>query len=509
MLRPVPLVPVREQERQARRLAPLRERRRDELVDHDLGPVCEVAVLRLPEDERLGRGGRVAVLETETRILGERRVEHLEGRVRFVEMLHRRERLSGVHVVEHEVALGKRAALRILAGQPHGDPVDEQRGVGERFSLTPVDATFGDRSAAPLELARELRVNGEVVGRAQQLVVQLDQPVGRDSGRDLGCRRTRDLTVRIDLRSACQRGTQTLVRRAKRHFDLCDELVGFLRREDSLGDQLLLVELAHARMRVDLLDHQRLGVGRFVLLVVTEPAVADEVDHDVLSEPLPVRQREPDGCDRRLGVVGVDVHDRHVEALGQVGGVARRPALVRVGREADLVVRDQMDGAARRVALEIVQVQRFRDDPLPGERRIPVEQDGQRDRRIMCAVSGRAIGLLGSCSPLDDRIDRFEMARIRHQAHADLAVLRLARAMRGEVVLDVAGAAFRVGGDGVDRPLAFELAQDVLVGHPDRVREHVQAATVGHPHHDLVSARLRRELDRLVEHRDHHVETLE
>ena len=78
-----------------------------------------------------------------------------------------------------------------------------------------------------------------------------------------------------------------------------------------------------------------------------------------------------------------------------------------------------------------------------------------------------------------------------------------------KVVLDVARAAFRVGGDGLDRPLAFELAQDVLVRHPDRVREHVQPAAVSHAHHDLVRSRLRRELDRVVEHRDHHVEPLE
>ena len=101
------------------------------------------------------------------------------------------------------------------------------------------------------------------------------------------------------------------------------------------------------------------------------------------------------------------------------------------------------------------------------------------------------------------------MARVRDEAHADLAAARRARARCGEVVLDVAGAAFGVGGDGVDRPLALELAQDVLVRHADRVREHVEAAAVRHAHHDLVRAGLGSELDRLVEHRDHHVEALE
>src|SRR5262249_4350144 len=68
----VALVTVWKQQRQPSRLAPLRQARDDELVDHDLGAVDEVAELRLPEDERLGRGDRVAVLEAETRVLRQR-----------------------------------------------------------------------------------------------------------------------------------------------------------------------------------------------------------------------------------------------------------------------------------------------------------------------------------------------------------------------------------------------------------------------------------------------------
>ena len=77
------------------------------------------------------------------------------------------------------------------------------------------------------------------------------------------------------------------------------------------------------------------------------------------------------------------------------------------------------------------------------------------------------------------------------------------------MVLDVAGAALGIGGDGLERPLALELAQDRLVRAAEHVREHVQPAAVRHAEHDLVAALLRGELDRLVEHRDHHVETLD
>ena len=80
---------------------------------------------------------------------------------------------------------------------------------------------------------------------------------------------------------------------------------------------------------------------------------------------------------------------------------------------------------------------------------------------------------------------------------------------RGEVVLDVARAALVVRDDGVDRALALELAQDRLVRAADRVDEHVQPPAMSHPDHDLVGACAGGDLDRLVEHRHHRVETLE
>ncbi len=91
------------------------------------------------------------------------------------------------------------AALRVLSGKPHGDAVDEQRRVRERLRLSPVDPAFDDRDASPLELARELRVDGEVAWDAQELLVQLDEALGGDGGGHLRCRRARDLAVVIEL----------------------------------------------------------------------------------------------------------------------------------------------------------------------------------------------------------------------------------------------------------------------------------------------------------------------
>ena len=91
----------------------------------------------------------------------------------------------------------------------------------------------------------------------------------------------------------------------------------------------------------------------------------------------------------------------------------------------------------------------------------------------------------------------------------DLARRRRPRPLRAEVVLDVAGAAFGVGDDSLQRALALELAQDRLVRAAEHVGEDVQPAAVRHAEHDLVRALLGGEPDRLVEHRHHHVEALD
>src|SRR5215471_20199172 len=72
VLRPVALVAVRQEQREPESLTPLRQAGDDELVEDDLRAVDEVAELRLPEDERLGSGDRVAVLEADGGVLGQR-----------------------------------------------------------------------------------------------------------------------------------------------------------------------------------------------------------------------------------------------------------------------------------------------------------------------------------------------------------------------------------------------------------------------------------------------------
>jgi len=62
---------MRQQQHQPAEALPLGLARADELVDDDLCAIGEVAVLRLPQHQRIRLGGGVTVLEAHHRFFGQ------------------------------------------------------------------------------------------------------------------------------------------------------------------------------------------------------------------------------------------------------------------------------------------------------------------------------------------------------------------------------------------------------------------------------------------------------
>ena len=272
---------------------------------------------------------------------------------------------------------------------------------------------------------------------------------------------------------------------------VADDLLGLLDRDVATTDEGLGVELAHRALLLDQVVHQRLGVRRVVALVVTATAVADQVDDDVAVERLPVLERQPGHPDARLGVVAVDVEDRRLDHPRDVGAVQRGPRRAGRGREADLVVDDQVHGAAGAVAAQLREVERLGDDSLAGERRVAVQQQ-RKDREGLALVEDV---LLRAGDALQDGVDGLEVARVRGERHLDvLAGAGREVALGAEVVLHVAGALDRARVD-----VALELAEDLVVGLADDVGQHVEPAAVGHADGDLVEPGLRCGLADLVD----------
>ena len=93
--------------------------------------------------------------------------------------------------------------------------------------------------------------------------------------------------------------------------------------DQPVGHQPIGVFLQRGLLALDVLVHLGVGEHGLVALVVTEAAVAEDVDDHVLVELLPELGRHLGGVDHRLGVVAVDVEDRRLDHQRDVGRVGR------------------------------------------------------------------------------------------------------------------------------------------------------------------------------------------
>ena len=130
------------------------------------------------------------------------------------------------------------------------------------------------------------------------------------------------------------------------------DLVGLVGGHFVVGEEALEVALAHGRALADALVHARLRERGLVALVVPVAPVAVEVDHDVAPERAAELHGQLDHLRDGLGILAVDVEDRDLQHLGDVGRVGGAAPLLGAGREAELVVDDDVERAPDLVACE-------------------------------------------------------------------------------------------------------------------------------------------------------------
>jgi hypothetical protein len=189
-------------------------------------------------------------------------------------------------------------------------------------------------------------------------------------------------------------------------------------------------------MRGDRLVHQRLGERRLVAFVVAVAAIAEHVDDDGLLEFLPELGRDLGGEDDGFRIVAVDVENRRLDHLGDIGRIRRRARITRICREADLVVEDEMHRAAGAVAAQAGETKAFRHHALPGERCIAMNE--QRHHHGAVFRRGAELILLGAHLAEHHRIDDFQMRRIGGERQMHLIGVELAVRRGAEVIFDVA-----------------------------------------------------------------------
>ncbi len=407
--------------------------------------------------------------------------------------------------------MAERAALDVLARQPDRRAVFEDGRERQLLGRRPVDRAFGgggEHLPAPLAAAIELPVHREALGHGQEALVQRLQAAERDGRLRLSGRSRRgNLGRRLD---EALLGIERVVHALHAVEPEVRERLRAPALDDAARFERPRPEIAHGRVLADLAIQHRLRERRLVALVVAVAPVADEIDQHVAAELHAVRERQPRGRHTRLRIVGVHVHDRNLEAAREAARVERAGRVRRIGREPDLIVRDDVDRAAGRVAVEPVKIQRLGHDALAGERRVAVDEDRQHRIRIEGRRPGLGrIGARRARHALEHGIDRLEMARVRRHRNHELDAFSAGNGpRRAKVVLDVAAPlnAF-VAELTADRIL--ELREDLVVGLAEHVRHHVQAPAMRHADERLPDAGLGRLGNHLVEDRHEHVEPLD
>lgn len=127
-------------------------------------------------------------------------------------------------------------------------------------------------------------------------------------------------------------------------------------------------------MVVDDFVHGGLGEAGLIELVVTETAVAVDIDDSVLLELLAVLDGDLGAVDDSLGVISVDVQHDGSAGLGDLRGVRRRSGVLGHGGETDLVVDDDVDRSSRRKVLKRRKLERLSHDSLASKGGISVDQ---------------------------------------------------------------------------------------------------------------------------------------
>ena len=278
-------------------------------------------------------------------------------------------------------------------------------------------------------------------------------------------------------------------------------LLDVLFREGALLEEVINIPVELSSLLRNALVHQRLSERGLISLVVTELAVANDIDDNVALElGAPVSSQLANEVDG-LNIITVDVEDGRVNRLSDISAVRSRTSEARVGGETNLVVHNDVDGATGLVGGQRVEAHGLVDDTLSSKCRITVKQYTHGRAEVLLVI---VVMLNGASLTKHHGILSFQMRRVsdKRKLHA-LAGRSGSLEVHAKMVLDISGSLIR-GFDGT-----AELAEDGLVGFPDDVGEDIETATVGHTNDDVLDTIVDAAVNQSLHTRDKGFTTLE
>ena len=508
-------VAVRQEEHEAAGAVPLRFAGGEKLIDDNLGAVGEIPELSFPDAEHIGVIKRVAVVETEHGGFGEQRVVNAETGLLGIEVLEGRVGGVCLHVVEHSVAVAEGAAFAVLAAEPDGFVFEHEGAKGEGLTEAPVDrAAVVVRGDAGVEEAFDFGIGLEAGREGGETADDTVDQLGGDAGGDF-------FEMEVGLEDGGGAGEFFGLGSGGAFGGFCGlgcfgffeilfeggavfgfDCLGLGVGDRALGDEFAGQDGGDLRVGGDFPVEERLREGGLVGLVVAVLAIAIHVDHDVAGPLGAEGEGELRDHTDGLGVVTVDVKNRGLDHLRDVGAVARGAGVAGLGGEADLVIDDKVEGAAGLVAGELGELECLGDDALTGERRVTVDEERED---AIAVFHGAADALAGAGFALDDGIDDFEVGRVGGEADLDrFAGGGVEDGLVAEMVFYIT-----VARDGFGQVVFGKLFEEDVEIFPHDARQDIETTAVGHAHDDFFDADVRAVFDDGVDGGHHGFSALE
>ena len=408
------------------------------------------------------------------------------------------------------MTLGEGTTLNILARNTDMMALGAESTESKHLSSGPINVlALVDGLLAVGEDTLEVAVDIEAFGKLADRIAECLQLVASDGGGQMGEDLSSELLGGLEAvpggrepltagRLVVFAAVEAVVEHAPHPFLV---LLDVLFRERALLEEVVNVPVELSSLLGNALVHQWLSERGLVSLVVTELAVADDIDDNVALElGTPVSSKlanEVDGLD----IITVDVEDGSVNGLGDIRAVRSRTSEARISGETNLVVHNDVDGTASLVGRQRVEAHGLVDDTLRSKSSITVKQHTHGRAEVLLIV---VIMLDGASFTKYHGILSFQMGRVSDERELHtLAGGSRSLEVHAKMVLDITGSL--IGGlDGT-----AELAEDGLVGFPDDIGEHVETATMGHTDDDIFDTIVDAAIDQSLHTRHKGFATLE